>query len=63
MTFLKTKSLLPVSLYLSNITVSDMGSAFAGIHSDHGAFDIFICLWAELFRAGDSCIRIKGVEA
>lgn len=29
MTFLKTKSLLPVSLYLSNITVSDMGSAFA----------------------------------
>lgn len=29
MTFLKTKSLLPVSLYLSNITGKDMGSAFA----------------------------------
>lgn len=39
------------------------GERICGIHSDHGAFDIFICLWAELFRAGDSCIRIKGVEA
>ena len=29
MTFLKNKSLFPVSLYLSNITIHDMGTAFA----------------------------------
>ena len=29
MTFLKTKSLLPVSLYLSNITANDVATAFA----------------------------------
>ncbi len=39
------------------------GKRLCGIHSDHGAFGIFVCLRAELFRAGDSCIGTKGVEA
>ena len=62
MTFLKTKSLLPVSLYLSNITANDVATAVAGFDPDHGAVGIFVCLRAGLSGAGDSCIRAKGVS-
>ena len=59
---LKTKSLLPVSLYLSNITANDVATAFAASIPDHGAVGIFVCLRAGLSGAGDSCIRAKGVS-
>ena len=57
MTFLKTKSLLPVSLYLSNITGKDMGSAFA-------ASDLIMAPSVFLFACGQNyikqvCVRIK----
>lgn len=63
MTFLKNKSLFPVSLYLSNITIHDMGTAFAASILIMAAVGVFICLRAELSGAGNSCVRTKGVRA
>ena len=58
MTFLKNKSLFPVSLYLSNITIHDMGTAFAASIFNYGAVGVFYLpagriIWSREFLRQD----------